>query len=123
VTLYGWRQGIIAFGALFTIWLGWNPNARFESSDGAWWDSTVHFKDRNFDYIKREFQEYQTKCKKPAATLVRTTAINPLAVTSWPWYIFKQEWRVPYMPAQTFRNLAGRDRRPLAGEVVCPSDL
>jgi hypothetical protein len=122
VTLYGWRLAIVAFGAI-TIWLGWNPNARFESSDAAWWDSTVHFKDRNFDYIKREFQEYQTKCKKPKATLVRTTAINPLAVPSWPWYFFKQEWCIPYMPAQTFTNVAGRDRRPLGGEVVCPSDL
>jgi hypothetical protein len=112
---------MVALAALI-IWLGWNPNARFESSDGAWWDSTVHFKDRNFDIIRREFQEYQTKCKKPAATLVRTTAINPLAVTSWPWYLLKQEWRVPYMPAQRIKNVAARARRPLGGEVVCPSD-
>lgn len=122
MTLYGWRQGVVAFGALVTIWLGWNPNARFESSDGAWWDSTINFKDRDFIYIKREFQEYQTKCKKPTAILVRTTSINPLAVTSWPWYLLKPEWRVPYLPAQKLKNEAAGSRRPLGGEVVCPSD-
>ena len=109
--------GAIAFGALFAIWLGWNPDARFESSDGAWWDNTVHFKGRNFGTIKWEFQEYRAKCNKPTASLVRTTEINPWVVTSWPWYIFKQEWRVPYMPAQKSKNWAPRDRRPLGARL------
>lgn len=111
MTLYGWRLAVVAFGVLFAIWLGWNPDARFESSDGAWWDNTVHLKGRDFDTIKSDFQEYRAKCNKPTVSLARTTAIEPWVVTSWPWYIFKREWRVPYMPAQKSKNLAPRGRR------------
>jgi hypothetical protein len=122
MTFYGWRLTIVVLCAL-AIWLGWNPDARFESSDDAWWDSTSHFKGRNFDHIQREFQIYQTKCKKPKTTLVRTTAVNPLAVTAWPWYLLKQEWRIPYASARPPTNVSGSDRPTLSGEVVCPPDL
>jgi hypothetical protein len=118
MTLYGWRLTIVVLCAL-AIWLGWNPDARFESSDQGWWDSTSHFKDRNFDHIQREFQVYRMTCKRPTATLVRTTAVNPLAVTAWPWYVFKQERRMPYASARPLTNVSGSGRPTLSGEVVC----
>ncbi len=121
MTLYGWRQGAVTAGVVFAIWLGWNPDARFESSDGAWFDSTVHFKGRGFDTIDSGFQEYQARCNKPAVSLVRTTAANPWVITSWPWYILEREWHVPYGPAKRSHKSTSHDRQPLAGEVICPS--
>jgi hypothetical protein len=123
VNFYGWRQGLVVFSILFAIWLGWNPDTRFESSDGAWWDSTFHFKGRNFEQITEGFQGYQATCKKPQVSLVRTTAITPWAVTSWPWYLLKQEWHVLYRPAQMCGGGQLHNCRPLGGEVVCASGL
>jgi hypothetical protein len=119
VTLFGWKQFLMFIGALLVIFIGWNPDARFESSDGIWWDSTVHFKGRSFHTIQSEFQDYRTKCNKPSIRLVRTTAIQGWIVTAWPWYLLKQEWRVPFGQSQKCLNIAARDCRPFGGEVEC----
>lgn len=120
VTLFGWKQFGIVVGAFLVISLGWHPDARFETSDGHWWDSTRHFKGRNFHTIQSEFQDYRSKCNRPNIRLVRTTPIRGWIVTAWPWYLLKPEWRVPFGQAEICVNALARDCRPFGGEVECP---
>jgi len=47
--LRGTYRLLATIAVAITVWLGWNPDARFESSDAQWWDSTINFKERNFD--------------------------------------------------------------------------
>jgi hypothetical protein len=83
------------------IMIGWNPDTRFESSDGRWHDDTDHLKDRTFYAVQFDFQEYRSRCKKPDVTLVRNTAMQPWLIVSLPWYIASPQWRVPYKPRIT----------------------
>lgn len=117
--LLGWKQLGIVVVALLVISVGWNPDARFETSDGIWWDSTMHFKGRNFDTVQSEFQDYRSKCKKSDIRLVRTMPIRGWIVTAWPWYFLQPEWRVPFGLTQKCLNVAARDCRPFGGEVEC----
>jgi hypothetical protein len=83
------------------LFLGWNPDARFESSDGMWHDVTGHLKGRGFDTITFDFDDYRLKCHRPSVTLVRTTRVEAWNVVGWPWYLTASEWRAPYGARRT----------------------
>ena len=93
------------FGALIGVPLllfsGWNPDARFESSDAMWHDITSHIKGRGYQAITYDFNSYRSKCKRPDVTLVRTTPVAVWNIVGWPWYLMAPEWRVPYRAQRT----------------------
>jgi hypothetical protein len=93
----------VAFTVALALYVfsGWNPDVRFESSDGIWHDGTSHFKGRGLDAIRSNFETYQRVCKRPAVTLVRTTPEESWNLVAWYWYLSAPEWRIPWGPQRT----------------------
>lgn len=77
---------------------GCGYDARFESSDGLWWDSTLHFPDpRQFRDVVWSFESYRYHVHDPALTLVRVTP-RPRLFWIDPSRDNLAAWRVPYRP-------------------------
>jgi hypothetical protein len=114
--LRGTYRLLAAIAVAITVWVGWNPDARFESSDAQWWDSTINFKKRNFNIIKSGFDDYRARCGKPDVRLVRTTPVQAWNVGAWPFYLLKEQWRVSFNGSRMCRV---GSRCPLSGEIEC----
>ena len=102
--------------ATTVVWVGWNPDARFESSDAQWWDSTINFKGRRFGTIKSEFDTYRIECRRPGVRLLRTTAMQAWNIGAWPFYLLKEQWRVPFNGP---RMCGVGTRCPIGGTIEC----
>jgi hypothetical protein len=98
------------------VWLGWNPDTRFESSDAQWWDSTVNLKGRHFDTIMSGFDMYRAKCRRPDVHLLRTTPMHVWNIGAWAFYLVKEQWRVPFN-SPTMCSVGSRC--PLGGAIEC----
>jgi hypothetical protein len=107
---------LVTIAVAITVWIGWNPDARFESSDAQWWDSTVNFKERNFSIIKLGFDDYRARCQTPDVRLVRTTPAQAWNVGAWPFYMLKEQWRVRLSGPKMCLD---GNRCPRAGDVEC----
>ena len=114
--LRGTYRLLATIAVAITVWVGWNPDARFESSDAQWWDSTINFKKRNFNIIKSGFDDYRARCGKPDVRLVRTTPVQAWNVGAWPFYLLKEQWRVSFNGPRMCRV---GSRCPLSGEIEC----
>jgi hypothetical protein len=116
VRLSGTNRLLAAIGVAVIVWFGWNPDARFESSDARWWDSTVNFKERNFDVLKLEFDAYRTQCRTSDVRLLRTTSMQAWNVGAWPFYLAKEQWHVPFHT----RAMCGVNSPcPMGGSIAC----
>ena len=102
---------------VIAVWVGWNPDARFESSDAQWWDSTMNFKERRFEIIKSEFDDYRAECQRPDVRLLRTTPMQAWNIGAWPFYLLKKQWRVPFSGGELCQ--VGRRCPMTGGSIDC----
>jgi hypothetical protein len=72
------------------------PDVSYESSDGKYSDSELHFKGRGFEAIISGFERYKEECGVNKVSLFRVTEKNYWNVFAWPNYLAHSKWLTPY---------------------------